>query len=248
MIQLPLTKNLLRERWHELVVYLRFLKIALDKDAVVSARGGELQLKLDKSLTHMMKANVCLLLYSTMEACMVQLLDEMHEVIGQNCEGADQLNSQLVLVVARHFKYSKTDPSKENTSSPLHKSLFNAWLMDWQDRTQREKREFGLSGSVDSLAIFKRLSRFGMFPPDVTKPPQHLTHNALKSTKWRRNQLAHGERSFADLGQDLALEELTKDAIAVFRTLRRIAEEVNTFLQQQRYLANPAPVLELIEA
>lgn len=248
MTLLPLTKELLRDRSHELVVYLKFLKIALNNDALVVARGGELTLQIEKSLTHVMKANVCLLLYSAMEACMVQLLDEMHNAIGDNCEGADQLNKRLLLVVARHFKHSKTDPSEENTNVPLQKSLFNAWLTDWKDRTQREKRESGLSGSVDSLAIFKRLSRFGMFPPDVTKPPQHLTHTALKSTKWRRNQLAHGESSFADLGQGLAFEELTQDAIGVFRTLKRIAAEVDTFLLEQRYLANPLPILETIEA
>nr|WP_296339543.1 MAE_28990/MAE_18760 family HEPN-like nuclease [uncultured Acidovorax sp.] len=243
---LPLTKELLRSRAHELLVYLQFLRIALEKDAHVSALGDRVQLPLDKALTHMMKANVCLLLYSAMEACMVQLLDEMHDIIGQNCQGADQLNNQLVLMVARHFKASKTNLTTENTSSPLHENLFKTWLVDWQDRNQREKRQAGLSGSVGSLAIFDRLRRFGVFPADLKKPPAHLTHGALQSTKGRRNQLAHGERSFADLGQDLAFEELCRDALAVFRTLRRVAQEVNVFLQQRRYLA--APALALIEA
>ena len=237
---LPLTNTLLRSRVQELIVYLRFLRIALEKDAYVSARGDQLQLPLDKSLTHMMKANVCLLLYSAMEACMVQLLDEMHDTIGQHCQGADQLNSQLLLMVARHFKASKTSVTADNTKSPLHEYLFRAWLLDWQDRNQREKREAGLSGSVDGRAIFDQLRRFGVFSPDVKNPPAHLTHSALQSTKGRRNQLAHGERSFADLGQGLAFEELCQDAFAVFRTLRRIAWEVNAFLQQQRYLAKPA--------
>jgi len=243
---LPLTKALLRSRVHELIVYLKFLRIAVEKDAFVSANGGQEQLPLDKELTHMLKANVCLLLYSAMEACMVQLLDEMHDTIGRNCQGTDQLNSQLVLMVARHFKSSRTELTVDNTSSPLHENLFKAWLCDWQDRDQREKREAGLSGSVDSLAIFKRLSRFGVFDVGMKKPPAHLAHNALQNIKGRRNQLAHGERSFKELGQDLAFEELCRDARAVFRTLRRVAQEVNVFLQHQRYLA--ASVLAPMEA
>jgi RiboL-PSP-HEPN len=241
---LPLTKALLRSRAHELTVYMRFLRIALEKDARVSTQADQLQL--DKALTHMMKANVCLLLYSAMEACTVQLLDEMHDIIGENCKGTDQLNSQLVLKVARHFKASKTDITANNTSSPLHESLFKAWLVDWKDRNQREKREAGLSGSVDSRAIFNRLSQFGVFSTDVKDPPAHLTHSALRSVKERRNQLAHGELSFADLGQGLAFEELLRDALAVFRTLRSIVQEVNVFLQQQGYLATSA--LEPMEA
>ena len=241
---LPLTKALLRSRAQELTVYMRFLRIALEKDAHVSTQADQLQL--DKALTHMMKANVCLLLYSAMEACTVQLLDEMHDIIGENCKGADQLNSQLVLKVARHFKASKTNITATNTGSPLHESLFKAWLADWKDRNQREKRQAGLSGSVDSRAIFERLSQFGVFSTDVKEPPAHLTHSALRSVKERRNQLAHGELSFADLGQGLAFEELSRDALAVFRTLRSIVQVVNVFLQQQGYLA--ASALEPMEA
>jgi len=242
MSPLPLTKALLRTRVQELMVYLRFLRVALEKDAYLSAQGGQVQLPLDKELTHMMKANVCLLLYSAMEACMVQLLDEMHEAIGQNCQGVDQLNGQLVLMVARHFQSRRANGATNNISSPLHEFLFNAWLVDWRDRNQREKREAGLSGSVDSRAIFERLRQFGVFPVEVTTPPARLAHSALRSTKGRRNQLAHGELSFADLGQGLAFEELLRDACAIFRTLRRIAQEVGSFLEERRYLAIPAPV------
>lgn len=243
---LPSTKELLRSRVHELMVYLKFLRVAIEKDAHVIARNNQLQLPLDKSLTHMMKANVCLLLYSAMEACMVQLLDEMHDAIGQNCLGADQLNSQLFLTVARHFQISKINLTTDKVTSPLHEFLFNAWLVDWRDRNQREKRAIGLSGSVDSLAIFEKLRHFGVFSPEVRKPPAHLAHRALQSTKGRRNQLAHGELSFADLGQGLAFEEICHDARAVFRTLRRVAREVNGFLLHRRYLATH--VLAPIEA
>lgn len=237
---LPLTEELLRSRARELIVFLRFLQAALKKDAHVAAPDIQLRLPLDKALTHMLKANVCLLLYSAMEACMVQLLDEMHDNIGQNCQGADQLNGQLVLMVARHFKASKISLTIDNTSAPLHECLFRAWLEDWQDRDQREKREAGISGSVDSLAIFKQLRQFGVFPSDLKKPPAHLTHRAFQNAKGRRNQLAHGEHSFADLGQGLAFEELCQDALAVFCTLRRVTQEVDLFLQERRYLATPA--------
>jgi hypothetical protein len=244
----PLTQALLCSRGREIKVYLQFLKIALEKDAYISIRDKHRQLSLDKALTHMLKANVCLLLYSVMEACMVQLLDEMHDTIGQNCHGTDQLNGQLMLMVARHFQGSKAGVTKDGIRSPLHEYLFQAWLTDWQDSTQREKRQAGLSGSVDSLAIFNQLSRFGMFAVTQKKPPPRLTHYALQNTKGRRNQLAHGELSFSELGQGLAFEELCQDVLGVFRTLRRVASEVSAFLQNKRYLADVVRAPEVMEA
>jgi len=234
----PLTQALLRSRAREIKVYLQFLQIALEKDAYICTRDDRRQLSLEKALTHMLKANVCLLLYSAMEACMVQLLDEMHDTIGQNCQGTDQLNDQLILMVARHFQGNKAGVTKGAIRSPLHEYLFRTWLTDWQDSNQREKRQAGLSGSVDSLAIFNQLSRFGVFSVTQKKPPPRLTHYALQNTKGRRNQLAHGELSFSELGQGLAFGELCQDVLGVFRTLRRVASEVSIFLQNKRYLAN----------
>lgn len=233
------TMDLLRTRGREMHSYLTFLELAVENDAHVTTDNGQRQLALDKALTHVLKANVTLLLYSVMEASTVSLLDEMHDTIGKNCGGADLLNDQLFLVVARSFKGSKSDVTQNNMQRPLHEHLFKAWLRDWNDRSQREKRQIGLSGGVDSLEIFSQLQRFGVFPSNLIKPPTRLTNKALQSTRTRRNRLAHGEVSFEDLGQTLAFASLCAEVRAVFRTLRRVTLEVDTFLQQRRYLATP---------
>lgn len=233
------TMDLLRTRGREMLSYLTFLDLAVENDAQIIADNGQRQLALDKALTHVFKANVSLLLYSTMEASTVSLLDDMHDAIGKNCGGADLLNDQLFFVVARSFKGRKTDVTPTNTRRPLHEHLFKAWLNDWNDRNQREKRQVGLSGGVDSLEIFSQLQRFGVFPPDQIKPPPRLAHKALQSTRVRRNRLAHGEVSFEELGQTLAFPLLRAEVRAVFRTLRRVTLEVDAFLQQGLYLAAP---------
>lgn len=237
------TMDLLRTRGREMLSYLTFLELAVENDARVMADNGARQLALDKALTHVLKANVSLLLYSAMEASTVSLLDEMHDAIGKNCVGADLLNDQLFLVVARSFQRRKTNVIQSNTQRPLHEHLFKAWLSDWNDRSQKEKRQIGLSGGVDSLEIFNQLQRFGVFPASLAKPPAHLTHKALQIARTRRNRLAHGEISFEDLGQTLAFASLRSEVRAVFRTLRRITLEVDAFLQQKLYLAAPTAAL-----
>jgi len=240
MRQVPLTESLLRDRSTEVTAYLEFLKVAVERRAVLSAKDGELQFPLTLELTHTLKANLVLLLYSAMEATLIQLIDEMHDAIGANCSSVDALNAQLLRVVLRTVKKdSKT--TVLSSVSPLHTSLFRYWMDDWTSRTSgKDKRVDGISGSVDSLVFYEQLKKFGVVdktPND--RPPAHLTGAALQKVKTNRNELAHGEKSFTDLGRDLSVDSLATDSLTVFDTLRNIATEVDNYLRDQRYLAQP---------
>jgi hypothetical protein len=238
MSQVPLTDALLNERVKEVVAYLNFLKVAVERRAVLTAKDGDLVLHLSQELTHTLKANLVLLLYSAMEATLIQLLDEMHNAIGANCTSVDALNSQLLCVVLKAVK-KDTDSKVLSTVSPLHSSLFEFWITDWKKRTAgKDKRVDGISGSVDSLVFYEQLKKFGVVAATSNgKPPSHLADQALQSVKINRNKLAHGEKSFTDLGRDLAVQGLESDSSAVFDNLKKIANEVDTYLLDRRYLA-----------
>ncbi|MDP3873774.1 MAG: hypothetical protein Q8Q80_14035 [Methyloversatilis sp.] len=101
MNRVPLTEALLNERSAEVKTYLDFVKVAVERRAVLTAREGVVVLPLSTELTHTLKANLVLLLYSVTEATLIQLLDEMHDVIGNNCSSADALNAELLRVVLK---------------------------------------------------------------------------------------------------------------------------------------------------
>lgn len=244
MSLVQLTDDLLIQRNLEITAYLDFLKVAVERRATLSAKDGELQFPLTLELTHTLKANLVLLLYSAMEATLVQLLDEMHDTIGANCSSADALNEQLLGVVWRTVKKG----SKSTVlpfASPLHTSLFRYWMDDWKIRTAgKEKRVDGISGSVDNLIFYEQLKKFGVVAQTFNdRPPAHLTDVVLQKVKNNRNELAHGEKSFTDLGRDLAVPTLEADSLTVFDTLRKITAEVDNYLQEQRYLAQPAAAI-----
>jgi hypothetical protein len=249
MSNVPLTDDLLNQRSLEIAAYLEFLKVAVERPAVLSAKNGELILHLTLDLTHALKASLVLLLYSAMEAALIQLLDEMHDVIGANCSSADALNAQLLRVVLRAVK---NDPKSTvlSSASPLHTSLFQYWMDDWKSRTSgKDKRGDGISGSVDSLVFYEQLKKFGVVAQTPNnRPPAHLTDAALQKVKNNRNELAHGEKSFTDLGRDLAVTALEEDSLAVLDTLRKIAIEVDNYLQGRRYLAQPPVVVASVAA
>jgi MAE_28990/MAE_18760-like HEPN len=241
MSQVQLTDDLLSQRSFEITAYLEFLKVAVERPAVLRAKNDELVLHLTLELTHTLKANLVLLLYSAMEAALIQLLDEMHDAIGTNCTSVDALNAQLLRLVMRTVRKDANDAALL-LGKPLHESLFTYWISDWQNRPPgKEKRVDGISGSVDSLVFYQQLKKFGVVAKtDNDRPPIHLTNPALQKVKTNRNELAHGEKSFTDLGRDLAVPTLEADSLAVFDTLRKIAAEVDNYLQGQRYLAQPA--------
>lgn len=241
MSQVQLTDDLLIQRDLEIRAYLDFLRVAVERRAMLSAREGEVQFPLTLELTHTLKANLVLLLYSAMEATLVQLLDEMHDAIGANCSSADALNAQLLRVVLKTVKKDSKSTVLSSTS-PLHTSLFRYWMDDWKSRTSgKDKRVDGISGSVDSLVFYEQLKKFGVVAQTTNdRPPAHLTDIALQKVKTNRNELAHGEKSFTDLGRNLAVPTLETDSSAVFDTLRKIAAEVDNYLLGQRYLAQPA--------
>lgn len=243
MKQVPLTYALLNDRSVEVTAYLEFLKVAVERRAKIVAKDGDLTLELSHELTHTLKANLVLLLYSAMEATLIQLLDEMHDAIKANCTSVDNLNAQLLRVV---LKTVKRDANEKVLSSiaPLHNSLFEFWIKDWEDRSSgKDKRVDGISGSVDSMVFYQQLAKFGVVPPTENgRAPADLSDYTLQKVKNKRNELAHGEKSFTDLGRDLAAEDLESDSSKVFENLRKIADAVDRYLLDQRYLASqPVP-------
>jgi len=231
------TEDLLRTRGREVMAYVRFLRVALESQATLISKDGAVVLPLSKNITHTLKANLLLLLYSAMEATVVQLLDEMHSAIGSQCSSADELNSELFLLVVKSFKESSAGITHQTMQQPLHESIFQAWFKEWKQKDSKKRRSSGISGNVDSKAIYFQLKRFGVVAGHEDSPPSHLAHPSLKMVKDRRNVLAHGEQSFVALGQGLALEELITDARYVFRTLAKVIQEVNLYLENKRYLA-----------
>lgn len=239
MSQVPLTDALLSDRSVEVTAYLEFLKVAVERRATITAKDGTLVLELSQELTHTLKANLVLLLYNAMEATLIQLLDEMYETIKANCTSVDALNAQLLRVVLRTVRRESSEKVL-SSAAPLHNSLFDFWIKDWEERSSgKDKRVDGISGSVDSKVFYEQLEKFGVVPPmENGRPPASLSDYALQKVKNKRNELAHGEKSFTDLGRDLAVEDLESDSTKVFENLRKIADEVDRYLLEQRYLAS----------
>jgi hypothetical protein len=129
MKHIPASKLLLKNRAKEVLRYLRFLSYATNLNADVSVINPSLgkEYPLRRDLTHTLKANLYLLLYSAIEASLVQLLDEINEVIVSHKLSADVLQEELLVYVVRQFKANPTDLTIENTALPVGNVVMTFW-------------------------------------------------------------------------------------------------------------------------
>jgi hypothetical protein len=238
---IPASELLLRTRAREVVSYLRFLRIAVEKNVKVTANTtqGELEHRMPRNLTYTFKANLYLLLYSAMEATFTQLIYEMHDVIGANANSLDSLRSELFMLIIKSFKKNSIPLSIEMLPVPISQVIMDSWCKEWRNKTKaKDKRKGTFAGNVDGLLMHEHLLSYGVVVGvgDEKKPQPRLTHRSLEYAKDRRNQLAHGELGFSELGRGQSFEELKDHARAIFETLVRIAQEINKYLLAKGYL------------
>lgn len=226
-----LSKDLLQSRRKEVMGYLRFLGKALETNAALQAPGSApMPLKLD--LTHTLKANAYLLLYNTVEAVMSQLMAEIHDEVKSSNVCLDDLNPNLYLEVIRSLKKGVEDIA-ESFEHPSGRPFVDYWLRDYNKRVQ-DNRNPHFSGNIDGKRI-KAIGRIYGFASGDEANDAKLTHAALLKAKNHRNTLAHGEKSFKDLGMWMSFQQVRDDAIATLRTLSNIRVAVDGYLLTHGY-------------
>lgn len=226
-----LSKDLLQSRRKEVMGYLRFLEKALETNATLQTPGGA-PMSLELDLTHTLKANAYLLLYNTVEAVMSQLMAEIHEEVKSSNVCLDDLNPNLYLEVIRSLKKG-TEDIAESFAHPSGRPFVDYWLRDYEKRVQ-DNRNPHFSGNIDSKRI-KTIGRIYGFASGDEATDAKLTHEALQKAKNHRNTLAHGEKSFKDLGMWMSFQQVRDDAIATLKTLSNVRVAVESYLVTHGY-------------
>lgn len=233
-----LSQDLLKSRRKEVTGYLRFLEKALETNAMIQST-GTVPLQLELELTHTLKANSYLLLYNTIEAVMSQLLEEIHEEIKASDAHLDDLNPNLYLEVIRKLK-NGDEAVADTFAHPSGRPFVDYWLRDYEKRVKANRNPH-FSGNIDGMRIKTIGLKYGFATGDDAADAK-LTHSALQKAKNHRNTLAHGEKSFTELGRELSYTQIRDDAVATLRTLNTIRLVVESFLSSASYRRHrPAP-------
>lgn len=194
MSSLTQARELLETRYSELNKFLGHLS-RLDAARIES--GHNEQILPSSEVTAIMKATVLIMNYSAVEATIVEVIDEVFCFIknsGVTFRGISEgVRKQLLSYKLRHIRSSGDSTIESFVDDTLRWALEDAefWLPD--KSTIRDS----FLGNLDARKIRSVTDQMG-----ITVLTSKRTRNGsdLKEVKESRNYLAHGYKSFIDLG------------------------------------------------
>jgi DNA-binding protein YbaB len=216
------------ERSKEVSKYFIFLK-NLEQGTIklsMDGKGNSSKIKvIDPELLKTLKASGFLLLYNLVEATMKNVIESIFDELKSKGISYDEITPKLKKVVLKNLKKKNSD---EVFSSILEISV------DIITAGFNKKDLF--SGNLDGKKIRETAKEYGF---------SHLTDHAktnggsdLLTIRVNRNDLAHGVKSFAEIGRDKTADDLLEIKNKVIRYLKQILKNIEAYLDNKEYLDN----------
>lgn len=209
------------KRAKEVTDYMIFLR-DLEQEIIKLNKDGNLS-RIDPELEKTLKATAYLLLYNLVESTMRNAIQFIFDEIKTNNIFFDDLRQELKKIIWQNIKKRSSDNLTAQviqlTTDIIHISF------DAEDL---------FSGNVDAKVIKKIAENYG-FSSDTDKSETRDGIDLL-SIKKNRNDLAHGNVSFNDVGKYTTATELVEISSRVIEYLRQILNNINDYLVNQEYL------------
>jgi hypothetical protein len=204
-------------------IFLHGLIKQTTKLAVADSAGQYQIQSLNPELAKTLKANGFLLLYNLVESTMRNAIEAIFDEFKNQSISFDQLKPEIKMIVLQNLK--NRSPKKIH----LHINQISLDII-----TATFEREELFSGNVDARLIKEIAKKYGFScQTDFAKTKNGQNLVVIKDN---RIDLAHGLKSFEDVGRDKTIEELLEIKEEVIQYLRQILENIKTYLDNQEYL------------
>lgn len=213
------------ERCQEVSKYFVLLK-NLEQETIKLSMGKNDKPRtkvVDSDLLKTLKASAFLLLYNLAESTMRNAIQAIFDELGSKKVSFDEIRPELKTIVLQNIK--KRNPDKI-------KSKITAIALDII--TVGFNKEELFSGNIDGKLIKKTAKQYGF--SHETDYQKTKNGEDLLTVKSNRNDLAHGIKSFAEVGKEQTADELIQIKDKVIRYLRQILQNIESYLAQQQYL------------
>lgn len=227
-------KDLFETRVRETARYFEFLHHVIEEKAEKLARHnpkGEIEpiegFEISRELIKTLKANGYILIYNIVESTASRAIDAIHEAIKADGIGFDELNPGVQKVALRHFRRALKDGNDAilKKSKPIHIEMV----------TLGYDRDELFSGNVDRKKIMDKSEEYGFeLILESTR-----TGQTLVTVKKTRNELAHGEKSFEECGQDTAIETLIRFFNDAETFLGTLLQSIEKYIENKLYMHSP---------
>ena len=205
-------------------IFLRNLEQGATKLSMKSMGDNPNKIKVvDPELLKTLKASAFLLLYNLVESTMRNVIEAIFDKLRSDRISYDQIRPELKKIVLKNLKNRDTDTMLLNITA-ISMDIINAGF----------NKEDLFSGNIDGKKIRETANKYGF---------SHSTDHAktgggtdLLAVKTNRNDLAHGVKSFTEVGRGQTAGELLEIKNKVITYLRQILQNLETYLDNEEYL------------
>lgn len=216
------------ERSKEVRSYFLFLtKLEYDliQMNIVKSKNKKTQ-KINDNLLKTLKAGAILLLYNLIESTMTNAIETIFEELGNNQVSFDELRDEIKKIIIDNIK------DKNNKSTDKLLNCIQNISVDIISASYNKNRLF--SGNVDAQKIKKTANEYGF--SSKTNNRKTRDGSDLRTVKDYRNDLAHGFKSFQEVGKKYSQGQLLAIEKRVTAYLREILINIETYLSNKEYL------------
>ncbi len=166
-----------------------------------------------------LKANGFLLLYNLVESTLKNAIEAIFDELKGRGVSFDSCRKEVRKIVLSNLKRHNVDsilPSLSSISIDVVVATF--------------RKELLFSGNVDAKRVRKVAAEYGFQNP-------RKKADELLTVKTNRNDLAHGIKSFADVGRDYDLVRLEQIRAEVIAFLEELLVNIAKYITSQAYLS-----------
>ncbi|MFK7001306.1 MAE_28990/MAE_18760 family HEPN-like nuclease [Flavobacterium oreochromis] len=209
---MEVTKQIILDRKSEIVNYLDYIK-STDED------------NFDRTVFKILKANLLLMLYNFVESVISNSIDEIRDTIyNDNNTTFDNLKKEIKIQIIKDLKTNINAENFITSCMQISKDIIKYPF----------KKEKISKGNID-IEIIKELSLVYGFNIKDSNYLETGHGKTLSDIKIKRNDLAHGTYSFAEVGKDYTLTDLEKITTQTINYITFITDEISKYLIQKKF-------------
>ncbi|WP_318356279.1 MAE_28990/MAE_18760 family HEPN-like nuclease [Enterobacter sp.] len=213
----------------EILAYLDLLRfIEHAGSELISAEDAENKFNITAESRKTLKGAVYILLYNLIESTMREAICFIHETLYDRNIQFDNLKKNLKSEIVKRLKNDSV--SVENFIGGLTKGISCGISYG----TFNKKKLF--SGNIDRDEIKEKAIIYGF---STSSDYNHTKHGEkLTTIKQHRNDLAHGNVSFSEIGKNVSYQDLENVSLEVIAYLDAIATNIENYIHSDGYLAS----------
>ncbi|BDU50402.1 MAE_28990/MAE_18760 family HEPN-like nuclease [Haliovirga abyssi] len=176
-----------------------------------------------------LKSQSILLLYNLIEGSVNKGIEYIIDSINDKMLKYSEIDEKIKII---WYKHKASNIRNKDDYSEILREIENYINQEVEidiKKFRKNNSSYFSAGNLDGNAIKKMLEK--RFEIDFSKQEYRL-----KRIKDDRNFLAHGEKSFKEIGRDKSLEELIETKKKSFEFLDSYMEKIEEYIENEKYL------------